>query len=84
MCTLSVENGGMTKIKTNTYGDHYDTCLYLANVYSMFDATIANSLDSNYSAEINKVLFTGQKYLLVNSLYNLNLLNYSFAIEISQ
>ena len=84
MCTLSVENGGMTKIKTNTYGDHYDTCLYLANVYSMFDATIADSLDSNYSAEINQVLFTGQKYLLVNSLYNINLLNYSFAIDISQ
>lgn len=84
MCTLSVENGGMTKIKTNTYGDHYDTCLYLANVYSMFDATITDSLDSNYSAEINQVLFTGRKYLLVNSLYNLNLLNYSFAIDISQ
>ena len=84
MCTLSVENGGMTKIKTNTYGDHYDTCLYLANVYSMFDATIADSLDSNYSAEINQVLFTGQKYLLVNSLYNINLLNYSFAIDLSQ
>lgn len=84
MCTLSVENGGMTKIKTNTYGDHYDTCLYLANVYSMFDVTMADSVKSNYSAKINKVLFSERKYLLVSSLCNLDLLNYSFTIDISQ